>query len=366
MTSYKRVLKALNCEQPDRIPIVEVSINRSSIISCAKNIFPDYDYKDIKPEMEMVGQEKIEISNLYCKIIKKLELDATFSDISTGMKRIAGTNKVKDKFGIIYQLSIHGSPVVISGPVNNICDIKNFDMVSKLKTSDFQRLKYIIEQLGDDIIHGVAISDPFKLSWQCRGGMENFLMDYILNPNLVLELMQVVTDYCIEAINIAIKLGARIVFLVGDLAGETNTFMSPKHFKKFIKPYYKQIVTHVKKKEIKIIKHSDGDIFSIIDDLVEIGFDGLHPIQPQCMDIEVVKKKFGKDICLIGNIDCRDLLPFGTKEEVKEKVIETIKKVSYGGGYILSSSNSFHPGVKAENFITMVETAKLYGKYVPN
>ncbi|MFQ5753006.1 MAG: uroporphyrinogen decarboxylase family protein, partial [bacterium] len=80
---------------------------------------------------------------------------------------------------------------------------------------------------------------------------------------------------------------------------------------------------------------------------------------------EVQEHVAGK-ACILGNIDCRDLLPFGMEEEVIETVRETIQKAAKGGGYIISSSNSIHPGCKPENYIAMVEAAHKYGAYNGN
>jgi uroporphyrinogen decarboxylase len=97
---------------------------------------------------------------------------------------------------------------------------------------------------------------------------------------------------------------------------------------------------------------------------VGIGFDGIHPIQPQCMDIGEAKKHLGKKACIIGNIDCQELLPNGTQDEVERAVSKTIEIASPGGGYIISSSNSIHPGVRPQNYIAMIEAVHKYGKYV--
>ena len=172
-----------------------------------------------------------------------------------------------------------------------------------------------------------------------------------------------VTEYDIAVIEIAHKIGIDVIVLNGDLAGETNTLISPKQFRKFLKPFHKTLVEYTHKKGMKIVKHSDGNIWPILDDFVEVGFDGIHPIQPQCMDIVEVKKYLSGKLCIIGNIDCRYLLPYGTKDEVKKEVRNTIEKVSYDGGYIISSSNSIHPGVKAENYIEMIRTAHESGLY---
>jgi uroporphyrinogen decarboxylase len=145
------------------------------------------------------------------------------------------------------------------------------------------------------------------------------------------------------------------------LASEENTLMSPVHYREFIKPYQSEIVDFAHQLGLKIIKHSDGNMWSILDDHIEIGFDGYHPIQPDCMDISEVKKHVSGQLCLIGNIDCRELLCHGTEEEVDEVVKKTIKIAAPGGGYMIMSSNSIHPGVDPKNYLAMVKAAHKYG-----
>jgi len=129
-------------------------------------------------------------------------------------------------------------------------------------------------------------------------------------------------------------------------------------------------VDFVHKKGRLIAKHSDGNIWPLIDEWIEVGFDGIHPIQPQCMDIKEVKDYVKGKLAVMGNIDCRNLLVFGSEEEVRESeeevretVKKTIEKAAPGGGYIISSSNSIHPGCKPENYIAMVEASRKFGWY---
>lgn len=116
-----------------------------------------------------------------------------------------------------------------------------------------------------------------------------------------------------------------------------------------------------------MVKHCDGNLYPILDLLVEQGIDCLNPIEPAAgMDIGKVKKLIGQKIALWGNIDCSHLLTFGTTEDVKKATIECIKAASPGGGHIISSSNTIHDSIPAENFIAMVQTARKYGKYPLN
>jgi len=157
--------------------------------------------------------------------------------------------------------------------------------------------------------------------------------------------------------------GGDVILLEGDLAGEKTTLISPEHFREYVKSYQREIVDYAHQKELKIAKHTDGNAWLILDDFVKVGFDGFHPVQPQCMDIAEVKEHLAGKACILGNIDCRHLLPFGTEEEVEEAVKETIEKAAPGGGYIISSSNSIHPGCKAENYMAMIKAAHKYGGY---
>jgi uroporphyrinogen decarboxylase len=81
------------------------------------------------------------------------------------------------------------------------------------------------------------------------------------------------------------------------------------------------------------------------------------------MDIGETKREFGGRTCLLGNIDCSFLLVYGSPDEVRQSVKETIASAAPGGGYIITSSNSIHPGCKPENYLAMVEATRKYGHY---
>jgi uroporphyrinogen decarboxylase len=361
MDCRERILTALNKKQPDRVPVFELLIDEISVIRLAKILMGDK--VEVKAEKTRFGEESFKVLNLYCSVVEKLEIDATTTNFSVGLE-VTGKDRGRDKFGTVYMLSPHGEPLPVEGPIKTLSDTKNFDMVSKLKESDFSGVRYVIDKLGKDRAHFLNILDPYKLSWRLTGGMQNLLINYASNPKLVHNLSRITTDYNLSAINIASKIGVDVITMPGDLAGENTTIMSPEHYRQYVKPYHKELVDYAHSRGLKIVKHSDGNLWPILDDFIEVGFDGVHPIQPQCMDIGEVKKYLKGKACILGNIDCRNLLPYGTKEEVEDAVKDTIKKAGYGGGYIISSSNSIHPGVKAENYIAMINAVHKYGMYV--
>ena len=360
MNSRERILRALSNGQPDKVPIFELYINEPIIVELAKLLLPEK--VEIEAKKDRFGEERLEVLDLYCYVVEELGLDSTCSNFSIGLEEI-GNDRGRDRYGTVYHLSEHGEPIPLAGPIKELSDLRGFDMISKLSPDDFAGLRYVMDRLGEDKAHFIVITDPFKVSWQRRGSMQNLLIDFLLNPQLVHDLARITVDFDMAAIDLAFEMGADAVVMPGDLAGEKTTIMSPAHYREFIKPYHKEIVDHAHRKGMKIVKHSDGNIWPILEDLVEIGFDGIHPIQPQCMDILEVKEYLAGRACIVGNIDCRDLLPFGTPIEVEEAVRETIEKVAPRGGYIISSSNSIHPGCKPENYIAMVGAAHKYGVY---
>jgi len=358
MNCRERILTALDGGYPDRVPVFELYINQSSLVNIAKSLALDVD--KVESEKDRFGEEGTAILDLYCEIIQTLDLDATSTNFSMALEKI-GENLARDKYGATMALSPHGEPLPVEGAVETMSDIRRFSMVDKLDKADFAGVKYVIDRVGHDRAHFVCIHDPFKLSWRYRGGMQKLLVDYMLNPGLAHGLADIATEFDMGAIDIAAGIGADAIIVPGDLASEHTTIMSPRHYREFIKPYHRMLVEHAHSRGLRIIKHSDGNVWPIVDDFLEVGFDGIHPVQPQSMDIGEVKQYVKGKACVLGNIDCRDLLPFGTPDEVKSEVRETIRKVGKEG-YIISSSNSIHPGCKAENYIAMVEAAHEYGQ----
>lgn len=156
-----------------------------------------------------------------------------------------------------------------------------------------------------------------------------------------------------------------VVFLGEDIAFDKGLMFSPKWLNENWFPRIKRIRDFLFNKNIKMIFHSDGNLNPILDKLVfDLKIDALHPIDPTAgMKINEVKEKYGKYIALIGYIDCSHLLPFGTINEIIEKVKETLYIAAPSGGYILGSSSEIHDAIPIENAKVLYETGRKYGKY---
>jgi uroporphyrinogen decarboxylase len=299
--------------------------------------------------------------DVFFKIVEGLDLDAVNFIYTTGARRLAESSDLfKDDLGVVYRISEHGDPFPVDGPVKTTADLPH------LKFSDpeaaLKSFAYWQQHLPDRALV-FCVPGPFKLSWSLMGGMQNLLLAYSMDETLCLELARATTDFVKDVIQAAITAGADAILLDGDLSAQNNTLMSPEHYRLYLKPFHRECIDLAHRKGLPIIKHSDGNFWKLMDDLLEIGFDGLHPIQPQCMDIKAVKAHVQKRACIIGNIDCAYLLPYGTEAEVVDAVKETIRAVAPGGGYVISSSNSIHPGCNPKNVLAMFKAARQYGRY---
>ncbi|MBN1687002.1 MAG: hypothetical protein JW852_10125, partial [Spirochaetales bacterium] len=199
----------------------------------------------------------------------------------------------------------------------------------------------------------------FAASWYLVG-LENLLVSYIEDHDFALRVARMTADYHIELCELAVKAGVDVVILTDDYAHKTGSFMSPPQFNEFVLPGFREVVSAVKRTGAYCIKHTDGNIWEIIDPIVQSGIDGLGPLEPAAgMDLAEVRKRTGK-LCLVGNIDV-DLLSRGAAGDVARKTEELLTTVSVDGAHILSSGNTITASVRPVNFKAMIDTARRSG-----
>lgn len=152
--------------------------------------------------------------------------------------------------------------------------------------------------------------------------------------------------------------------LCSDYCFNTGPFLSPAMFGEFVTPYLKRLIGSYREMGFYTIKHTDGNIMPIIDQLAEAGPHALHSLDPQAgIDIGQVKKLYGSKMCLMGNVNC-GLMQTGTEDEVRESALYSLKQgMSDGKGYIFSTSNCVYTGMPLERYELIVDLWKKYGVY---
>jgi uroporphyrinogen decarboxylase len=355
MTGYERFMTALRREEPDRVPLWELVINEPTLTAFGANSLEEF--------VEMEDLDGICIFE--DMRLRPLESEEQEELVWRGRTIHGGEGKlVVDEWGIIWGMSEFGIPYPVDGPIKSRDDLKRYEPPNPNDEHRLKSLREAVKRFKGKKAIVFLTHDGFEFPHYLRGGMENLLSDYIEDPYMAHSVAEIVIEYKVRLMQRAIDEGADAVVSGDDYATRKGLIMSPKHFREFILPYLKRSIDAAHEKGAYFIKHTDGNIWAILDDLVEAGIDAIDPLEPVAgMDIGEVKAKYGDRIAVIGNVDCSYLLCYGTVDEVVEAVKETIAKASPGGGHILASSNSIHPAVKPELYKAMVETAKEYGRY---
>lgn len=343
MNSLERVIAALERRQPDRVPFFECVIDERIM----QALLPDSDYFQFS---DWIGLDNASMNR-----------SSWSRDNVEMIDEELGT--FRDKWGVIRAFGPESTPVPIEGPLKEHEDLKHYTPPDPTADDVLGHLPEVVEHFKGKKAVTAICRDAFFNPAFLRG-TTNFLMDMIDNPKFVHELIEVCLSYDIPAMQRMIAAGVDVVVFGDDYADKHSTMMSPAHFKEYIFPNLKRCVDAAHEAGAYVVKHTDGNIMSVIDMIVDSGIDGLNPLEPQAgMDIGLIKERYGDRIAIVGNIDCGYLLSQAPVEEVRQVTRETIEIAAPGGGYCLSSSNSIHSSVKPENFMAMVETLRECGEY---
>ncbi len=175
------------------------------------------------------------------------------------------------------------------------------------------------------------------------------------SPKVFEEIMEKITDYKIEVARRIVKMSFTAGHMGDDLGTQVGPFFSPEMFKRLVKPQYRRLFQVYRDAGWHMMMHSCGCVTEFLPDLIEVGLDVLEPVQP-CMDIEFIKKEYGKDLVFWGGIDTQELLPYAPPDEVRKMAAETIRTLAKGGGHIIGPAQEIMKDVPLENVIALVET----------
>jgi uroporphyrinogen decarboxylase len=218
------------------------------------------------------------------------------------------------------------------------------------------------------VMRMVASHGPFQTACDLRG-TETFLMDMALQPDFAHALLGRITTAIESLMKLAMQTGGKYFEMVelpgDDYAGNTNLLISPAMFRRFIKPCIERLVNVIKEDNpnAKVMLHSDGALTKLLPDLISLGIDVIHPLEPlAATDIPAIKEQFGKQVSFLGGIDISHAMP-GTRQEVIAETKLRISQLATGGGYILAPSNHLQADVPTENVVTLFKAAHEFGKY---
>jgi uroporphyrinogen decarboxylase len=200
----------------------------------------------------------------------------------------------------------------------------------------------------------------FETAWQLIG-FERIFRDFIENPELVEWVLEKITqDNCFKARRLA-EAGVDMVQFGDDVGMQDRLMMRPEVWRRFLKPRLAREIAAARevRPDIPIWYHSDGYIADIIEDLIEVGVTVLNPVQPECLDMDWVKREFGDRLAFWGTIGTQTVMPFGKPEDVRRAVKEMIDR--FAPGLVLAPTHVIEPDVPWENILAFFEAVEEYG-----
>lgn len=202
----------------------------------------------------------------------------------------------------------------------------------------------------------------FESAWYLRG-LENFLADMMVSPNLAAYHLDRITSMAVSNAAFLGDCGVDVLLTGDDVATQRGMMMSPDAWRRWLKPRLAAVMAAARNAnpEIAVWYHSDGDCRAIIPDLIEIGVTILNPVQPECMDPVWVKREYGRELCLWGTIGTQTTLPFGTPESIRENVRQMIDECGGDGGLFLAPTHVIEPDVPWENIEALYEACCEFG-----
>lgn len=379
MNSKERMIRTIEGEEPDRVPLGTTGFYDWTSSFLAGALLPHFglaekwtpngpptwaaDHVDKVEEMLGIDSKKI-VATCPAEFRRKASYDPRFMGSGWGV-RIAPDTLV-DEFGITWQLVLPDKlhTRIISHPLKDPDALEDYVFPDPDAEGRYDEAEQYVERWHEEYPISACPADVylFDQGWFLRGFHEN-MIDFYRNPSLIERMYDMNQKFFLGCAKRLAEMGITILAIPDDVAGQTGMILAPDLWRKHIKPRMKEVVDAMKRKDVYVLYHSDGDIGPIIKDLIEIGVDILNPIQPECMDPAQVKRTYGDRITLCGTISMQKTLPFGEVGDVRNEVIQRIKTCGQGGGLIIAPSNNAELDIPVDNFLAVYDTTKKHGTY---
>lgn len=321
MKSRERVLRALELEEPDRVPMFELEfqypelvIGKSYILWSSYGSWEQTVFRDALNKMK-IEEDPVKVTRYNTEVL-----------VETCIK-------------LGYDIF---RPAFVPDPIEAIRYARKIapDLVI----------------MGNSPGTGLGIPDGKSMFHMVRWAYTD--------PDGLRRLVEDRVRRSLEYIRLQIEAGAEIIVDCTDYALKSGPFFKPEFYYRVVFPTMKILVDETHKFGAFFIQHTDGNLWPIMNGLIDTGIDALHSIDPSAgMNLKEVKEKYGDRIALCGNVDAANTLFLGSPRDVINEARNCIRDAAYGGGYFLTSSNCIYRGVPIENVLALVKTGLKYGRY---
>lgn len=342
LTGLERTLTALKLQEPDVVPHFEAATDQKVI----DKILPGASEDDF---------------------IEFMDLDAAVVHYKyfTGYETVDEAKHIaREQWGSLVRFTSELLPHPVEPALKSEKDLDTYVPPDPDEDWRYEQVERLVKRFKGQRAIIPCLPDVFNVAKDFLLGDVLYFTSMIKNPDLIERANEIVLNYQLKFIKNCVDAGADIMWVHGDWAATKYPMVSPKLTAKLIAPYLQKMVEYCHSLGVPCLKHTDGNVWPLVDILINAGIDALHPIDPMAgMDIGEAKAKFGNRVCLMGNVSCAYTLCDGTIDEVRQETKEVIRKAGKGGGLICTSSNGIHSGVNPDNYVAFVKAIREYGKY---
>jgi uroporphyrinogen decarboxylase len=380
MTSRDRILTALAHEQPDRVPIVIGTSNTTGVKMGA--------YRRLKAGLGIDSPDRY--------IYDWPELGTAALDEAALVRLRGDARGVLDRFPAdVYRrnrargphapfVDDWGTGQVEIAPgswfpgVHPMKDASTIDAIERYPWPDMDdpsRVAHVrteAERLRDEneyaVIGAPWLLFPLERAFAMQG-MDTFLMHMALSPDFARALLTKIADLCKRLMGHFLRECGDLVDIIkigDDLGSQDRLLMSPAMYRRVLKPIHADYIAFIRERtRARVFFHTDGDVFDLVDDFIDIGVDILNPVQTSAgrmSNLPELKRRWGSRLAFCGAIDTHRILPSGTPDEVRREVHRVLDVMAPGGGYMVASVHTIMDDVPPENIVAMVDAVEDYGR----
>jgi len=343
----ERITRAMNFQEGDRVPI--------------------WDYIDNRAVLDHFAPGESDLLAANVKVYHGLGIDLcrgfgmSYAREDEGKTRASEDGEVEDRVSGLTNWRV-------KYPIRSLDDLRAFR--SKPLDREWFRQQWVADLRTRR--EAFAPHTMYVPGWGCGfhgtyGMMGLTLFSYALYDawDDLARLLRANNEEAVAAAEAAAEAKVSPLYLIGDdIAYKGALMFSPEILRRTFIPELANCCRPLKEAGIKVIFHSDGDVTPIIDDMIEAGIDGLNPIEPIAgMDIADLKRRYYGRLILVGNVDCSQVLPLGTPDQVREATRQCLRDAAPGGGHFIGSSSEIVPATPVENILAFYETCREDGRY---
>jgi len=344
-SNVNRLLTALNHQEPDRVPHIELWVTSQAVYEYVLERQLPYVIGDAaEGGQSITPEDDVEFA-------QRLGQDAVLCNFNWRPNNV-------------FEKAADGTRHYVNGSIKTAADLDDLEPPTPIDDQLRHLERYFRAAQGTGVGIIPNLTSFFDSAMLAIGVTDSLYMFYDNRP-LVEKLMDILLDHQEKVMQAVCDHFGREIALAmvnDDIGYNTGLLIRRSMFMEIFPHRMKRLIAPAKACCKQVLMHTDGKMDTILPILYEVGITANHPVEPESNDLAAVKKQWAGKMSFFGNVHT-PLLAYGRPEEIEAKVKEYCLTVAPGGGYVLGSSTSIMDGIPPENFVTMIRAAHKYGRY---